>query len=82
MRKLNGVEKRFSKFYYGMLNMTQVKYTTDTIIPYLQSLFDEQKLHSTIRTEWTQLRMILKTLHNDLRGTPDATEVNKFLDRL
>jgi len=34
MRKLNGVEKQFSKFCYGMLNMTQVKYTTDTIIPY------------------------------------------------
>lgn len=65
-----------------MLNMMQVKYTSDTIIPYLQSLFDERKLHSTIQTEWTQLQMISKSLHNDLRGTPNATQVNKFLDHL
>ncbi|KAF8430243.1 hypothetical protein EV426DRAFT_708397 [Tirmania nivea] len=82
MRKLDGVEKRFSKFYREMLNMTQVKYTSDTIILYLQSLFDERKLHSTIQTEWTLLRMISKTLHNDLSGTPNATKVNKFLDHL
>jgi len=40
LRKLNGTEKRFSRFCLDMLVMTGVKYATDAVIPYFQLQYD------------------------------------------
>ncbi|RPB22420.1 hypothetical protein L211DRAFT_850711 [Terfezia boudieri ATCC MYA-4762] len=53
-----------------------------SLIPYVQSLYDNNKLYSTINTEWTKLQMISNTRHERNCGTCNSAEVHKFLSRI
>ncbi|RPB26203.1 hypothetical protein L211DRAFT_701484, partial [Terfezia boudieri ATCC MYA-4762] len=64
LRKLDQTERKFGDFCLNTLGMPDVRYSTDAVIPYLQSLYDNNKCYSTINTEWMKLQMISNTRYN------------------